>query len=138
MHDRQMVTFASCRLAEILVALERYNDAAEALAVAEQDPIGATQSRIVGARARIAAVRNPSHAEDAVNALVQMVDDWATPWPNVHAEALRDAAYTMRSLGRRPEARAYALAAAELCRQKENVAFEGQLRGFAAALADVG
>ncbi len=131
MEDRQMQSFVSCRLAEILVALERYSEAADALTVAERDPIGATRSRIIGARARIAAALDPNGSGDAVNALIAMVEAWASPWLNVQAEALRDAAFTMRSLGRRPEARAYALAAAELCRQKENVAFQRQLESFA-------
>ena len=131
MEDRGMESFVSCRLAEILVALERYGEAADALTVAERDPIGATRSRIIGARARIAAALDPNGSGDAVNALIAMVETWTSPWLNVQAEALRDAAFTMRSLGRRPEARAYALAAAELCRQKENVAFQRQLESFA-------
>src|SRR5262249_50995284 len=38
MGDRAFESFVSCRLAEILVAEERYDDAAAALEIAERDP----------------------------------------------------------------------------------------------------
>jgi len=130
--DLFMVSFVSCELAVILVTQERYDEATVALAEAERSQTSQTRSRISGVRARIKASRGDRDAASDVAALLDMSD--VRIWPNVRAEALRDAAYAMRSLGDRESAAAYALEGARLSREKENVALAVQLEEFAAAL----
>ena len=132
MGDQAFTSFVSCRLAEVLVAEERYDDAEAALVVAERNPIAATRSRIHGARARIQAARGDPSARQDIDPLLAMAAEW--PWPNVRAEALRDAAFVMKSLGDHDAARSYASQSAELSRAKENLALAGQMDEFARTL----
>ncbi len=117
--DRSLESFASCRLAEAMVNQGRYDEAEAPLAVAERDPIGATDTRIVGARARIRAAQGDAGAVADVETLLAMVAD--RPWPNVRAEAYIDAAHAMASLGSRSTAATYAREALRLCQAKGNI-----------------
>jgi class 3 adenylate cyclase len=117
--DRSLESFASCRLTEALVNQGRYDEAEGPLSVAERDPVGATDTRIVGARARIRAARGDAGAATDVDTLLAMVAE--RPWPNVRTEAYIDAAYAMASLGSRSTAAAYAREALRLCQAKGNI-----------------
>ena len=118
--DRSLETFVSCRLAEVLVNEGRFDEAETPLAVAERDPVGATETRIVGARARIRAARGDRAAEADVDTLLAMVADG--PWLNVRTEAYIDAAHAMAALGSRSLAETYATEALRLCHAKGDVA----------------
>ncbi len=50
--DRSLESFVSCRIAEVLVAQQRFDEAESFLAIAERYPIGATETRIAGAHAQ--------------------------------------------------------------------------------------
>ncbi len=118
--DHSLGSFVSCRLAEVLVNQDRFDEAEAPLAVAERDPIRPTVSRILGARARIRAHRGDAGAERDVKALLALVAEM--PWPNVQTEAYIDAAWAMSSLGARSVAERYAREALRLCEAKGNVA----------------
>ncbi len=123
--DRFLELFVSCRLAEVLVNQGRYAEAGDPLVVAERHPVGATESRIVGARARIrAAAGDPAAVED-VDRLLAMVADG--PWINVRAEAYVDAANAVASLGDRARAETLARVALDLCNAKGNIAFASRI-----------
>jgi predicted ATPase len=128
MGDLGFKSFVSCRLAEVLVAEERYDEAEAALVVAARSPVAATRSRISGAQARIKAARGDPTAKQEVEPLLAMTAGW--PWPNVRAEALRDAAFVMKALGDRDAARSFAGESAALSRAKENLALAGQMDAF--------
>ena len=134
--DRNLAGFVSCRLAEVLVAQGRLAEAAGPLAEAERDPIGATESRIAGIRARMMAVAGDPTAAAAVDALIVMVRDW--PWLNVRAEAMVDAAEAMLALGDRAAAERHGREALGLCLAKGNVAMAGHVETLLARIAGVG
>ena len=123
--DQFLESFVSCRLAEVLVNQGRYAEAGDPLAVAERQPVGATKSRIVGARARIRAAQGDRGAIEDIDALLAMVAD--QPWINVRAEAYVDAANATASLGDRPTAEALARVALDLCHVKGNTAFASRI-----------
>ncbi len=131
--DRGLESFVSCRIAEVLVAQERFDEAESFLAVAERYPIGATETRIVGARARIRAARGDRAALADVDALIKMVD--GKPWLNVATEAFLDAANAMASLGSRADAERYARAALGMCRTKNDIALAARTEELLARMA---
>ncbi len=132
--DRSLESFVSCRLAEVLVNQDRFDEAEAPLAVAERDPIRPTVSRIVGARARIRAHRGDAGAERDVKALLALVAEM--PWPNVQTEAYIDAAWAMASLGARSVAERYAREALRLCEAKGNVALAATTSALVDRIAD--
>jgi hypothetical protein len=133
MGEAALRSFVSCRLAEVLVAEGRLDDAALPLAEAERDPIGATASRIAGMNARMKAARGDPTAADDVDALVAMVSG---RWPNVRTEALLDAAEAMLALDDRPAALVHAREALGLCLAKEDVALAGRIEALLARITD--
>ena len=135
MGEAGLRSFVSCRLAEVLVAQGRLDDAALPLAEAERDPIGATASRIAGMIARMKATRGDPTAADDVDALMAMVSG---RWPNVRTEALLDAAEAMLALDDRAAADRYAGEALRLCRAKENLALARRVEVLIARIADEG
>ncbi len=131
--DRGLESFVSCRLAEVLVNEDRFDDAEAPLAVAERDPIGATESRIVGARARIRAARGDAGATRDVERLLALVANG--PWLNVRTEAYLDVAHALDSLGAHDDAERYARAALELCEAKADIALAERTRAYVTHLA---
>ena len=132
MGDLGLHSFVSCRLAEVLVNQGRFDEALIPLSAAERNPIGATRSRIAGARARIAAAGGDATVPAQVDALLAMVAPW--PWLNVRTEAFIDAAHAMATAGDPERAAAHAREALRLCEAKENVALAGQVRHLLARL----
>jgi tetratricopeptide (TPR) repeat protein len=132
--DQSLVSFVSCRLAEVLVGQERFDEAEGPLAVAERDPIGATETRIAGARARIRAARGDRAAIADVEALMALVADG--PWLNVRTEAYLDAAWTMHYLGDAAAAGQYARDALRMCEEKEDGALAARTRALLSRWAD--
>ncbi len=129
-------SFVSCRLAEVLVAQGRLDEAVIPLAEAERDPIGATGTRILGMRARMKAAHGDRTAADDAATLAASVADW--PWLNVRAEAMIDAAHALLALGDRPAARRYAGEALRLCRAKENLALARRVEVLIAGIVEEG
>ncbi len=132
--DRSLESFVSCRLAEVLVNQDRFDEAEGPLAVAERNPIRPTVSRILGAQARIRAHRGDVRAEHDVKALLALVAEM--PWPNVQTEAYIDAAWAMASLGARSVAERYAREALRQCEAKGNVALAATTSALVDRLAD--
>ena len=133
MGDQGLHSFVSCRLAEVLVNQGRYGDALAPLAAAERHPVGATRSRIAGARARIDAAAGAPGAAARVEALLEMVSGPPKANIMVAAEAFIDASHAMASLGDRSAATAHAREAMRLCAAKGNLALAGQVERWIAA-----
>ena len=130
--DQHMISFISCRLAEILIAQGRLDDAEDPLAEAERHPSYATRSRIMGARARIAAHRGEREASAQVDGLLAEIAGYRSP--NVRAEGYRDAAAAMADLGDIARARALAEEGIRLARSKESFSLARQIQQFVDAL----
>ena len=131
--DGHMISFISCRLAEILLAQGRFADAMDPLANAERYPLGATRSRILGARARITAHAGQPDAGLLVDQLLAEVADYRSP--SVRAEGYRDAAMATADLGDAARARTLAAEGIRLARSKENLALARQIEAFVASLS---
>jgi predicted negative regulator of RcsB-dependent stress response len=131
--DQLMVSFISCRVAEMLVAQGRFDDAKAPLDEAERHPTYATRSRIMGARARIAA-----HDDDraAAAALVDqlLAETAGYNSPSVRAEGYRDAAMATAALGDPTRARTLAAEGIRLATAKENLALARQIETFVDSL----
>jgi class 3 adenylate cyclase/tetratricopeptide (TPR) repeat protein len=132
--DRSLESFVSCRLAEALVNQGRLAEAEVPLAVAERDRHAATETRIVGAHARIKAANGDRSALEDVRRLLQMVHE-ARRWPCVTSEAYIDAAYALAALGSPGEARHWLAEAVRLCEAKRNVPLAAQARSLATTFA---
>ncbi len=124
---------AACRLAEVLLAQGRLDDAEHALAEAERDPVALLGPRRAAVRARLDAARGVPGAAAQVAELVTMVSD--SPFINQETDALVEAAEAMASLGDRSTATSHARRALELAVAKENTALAGQIRLLLGRLA---
>jgi class 3 adenylate cyclase/tetratricopeptide (TPR) repeat protein len=133
MGDRTLHAFAATRLAVVLVATGRFEEATGLIADGESIPSITNRSRVMGAQARIKAAAGDMDARADVEA---MLDPLATTgFMNVKTDALVDAAEVMAALGDRDAAVRYFSEALELCERKENLALADQLRSRLASLA---
>ena len=124
---------AACRLAEVLLALGRIDEAEQAILESERDPIALLGPRRAAVRARLNAARGVPGAAAEVVELVKMVD--GSPFINQETDALIEAAEAMAALGDRTAATTYARRALGLAAAKENLALAGQIRLLLARLA---
>jgi class 3 adenylate cyclase/tetratricopeptide (TPR) repeat protein len=124
--DATINPWASWRLAEVLVAQGRIDEAEEALTESERDPVPVLGPRRAAVRMRIHAARGDPGAAVEVDELLATLA--GTPWVNQEADALIEAAETMAPLGDVAAATAHARRALELAEAKENVALAAQIR----------
>ena len=104
--DPNLGAYIACRMAQLLVAQGRFEDAVPWLEEAEPWDVVTNRSRVVGARARISAAAGEQAAADQVPRLLAMVAE--TRFLNIRIDAIIDAAAIMETLGRIDEALAYA------------------------------
>jgi class 3 adenylate cyclase/tetratricopeptide (TPR) repeat protein len=131
--DANIRPWANARLAEILLAQGRIDEAERALAESERDPVPVLRPRQAASRARIDASRGDPGAAEKVGELLAMVA--GTPFTNQETDALIEAAEAMASLGDTVTATGHARRALRLAEAKENLALAGQIRLLLARLA---
>ena len=131
--DASIRPWANARLSEILLAQGRIDEAEQALAESERDPVPVLRPRQAASRARIDASRGDPGAAAKVRELLAMVS--GTPFINQETDALIDAAEAMASLGETVAATGHARRALRLAEAKENLALAGQIRLLLARLA---
>ena len=130
--DRTLASWGACRLAQVLIEEGRLEDAEPFLAQAEQVDMVMNRSRILGARARLEAVRGSPSAPELVTQLVAMLDEVA--FPNIRLDGFVDAAEATAVLGDRAGAVGYAAEALRLAEAKGNVMRAQQVRAIIARL----
>jgi tetratricopeptide (TPR) repeat protein len=131
--DASIRPWANARLAEILLAQGRIDEAERALAESERDPVPVLRPRQAASRARIDASRGDPGAAVKVGELLAMVS--GTLFINQETDALIDAAEAMASLGDFAAATGHATRALRMAEAKENLALAGQIRLLLARLA---
>jgi class 3 adenylate cyclase/tetratricopeptide (TPR) repeat protein len=131
--DASIRPWANARLAEVLIAQGRIDEAERALAESERDPVPVLRPRQAASRARIDASRGDPGAAAKVGELLAMVS--GTPFINQETDALLEAAEAMASLGDLAAATGHARHALVLAEAKENLALAAQIRVLLLRLA---
>ena len=124
--DRTARSWVACRLAQVLLELDRPVEAEPFVVEAEQVPIVMNRTRVVGARARLLAAADDLGADDALERLLAMLED--VPYPNIRIDGFLDAAAVTAVRGRSNDALHYAGEALRLAEAKGNVARARQIR----------
>jgi class 3 adenylate cyclase len=130
--DRTMLSWGSCRLAQVLMEQGRPDDAEPFVEEAEQVDMVMNRSRVLGARARIQAIRGGPEAAELVAQLVEMLEDVA--YPNIRLDGFIDAAEATAVLGDRAAAIRYAGESLRLAEAKGNVPRARQVRAIIARI----
>jgi class 3 adenylate cyclase/tetratricopeptide (TPR) repeat protein len=131
--DRSMRAMSASRLSVALIAQGRYDEAEPWVDEAALLPIVTNKTRVVGARARIAAHRGDGDAaSSAAHEVVGMVAH--TAFVHVKADALIDAGEAMATLGETGQAVAWLNEALAVAETKEHRALAEQLRARLAEL----
>ena len=130
--DRTMLSWGAGRLAQVLMEQGRLDDAEPYLEEAERVDMVMNRSRVLGARARLQAVRGQPEAAALVAGLVDMLDDVA--FPNIRVDGFIDAAEATAVLGDRRRAVGYAEEALRLAEAKGNIPRARQIRAIIARL----
>ena len=131
--DRTMTSWAACRLAQVLMEQGRLDDAEPYLEEGERVDIVMNRSRVLGARARLQAVRGQPDAASLVSQLVDMLG--TLEFPNIRVDGYIDAAEATAALGDRAVAVGYANEALRLAEDKGNVVRARQIRAIIARIA---
>jgi class 3 adenylate cyclase/tetratricopeptide (TPR) repeat protein len=124
--DRTSQYLLLTRLVVVLTAQGRYEEAERLIVEIGEPPQMAAQARLLGATARIHAVRGETGAIREVDRLMAMAD--RTGLVNVQLDILVDAAEVMAVLGRVGEATRCLDDAIEICDAKEHLSLAAQLR----------
>ena len=130
--DPNQGAYVACRMAQLLVAQGRLDEAIPWLEEAETYDVVTNRSRVIGVRARIRAAAGDSGAADDVDRMLALLAD--SRFLNIRIDALVDAAETMAALGRTEDAMGYATDALRLALAKENLALAGQIEALVARL----
>ena len=128
-----MTSWAACRLAQVLMEQGRLDDAEPYLEEGERVDIVMNRSRVLGARARLQAVRGQPDAASLVSQLVDMLG--TLEFPNIRVDGYIDAAEATAALGDRAVAVGYANEALRLAEDKGNVVRARQVRAIIARIA---
>jgi tetratricopeptide (TPR) repeat protein len=131
--DQTMVAFAASRLAVVLVAQGRHDEALPFIALGESVPSVTNHSRVIGARARIRAAAGDGDARVDVASMLEPLA--STAFVNVKADALVDAGEVEAELGDPAAAVRFFEEALDLCARKENLVLASQLRARIADLS---
>ncbi|MEA2621309.1 MAG: hypothetical protein QOH61_219 [Chloroflexota bacterium] len=124
--DLTLRSFGASRLAVVLVAQGKLEDAVPFIEEADRIPSVTNRTRMVGARARIRAANGDPGAREDADRVLEMVADSA--FISVKTDAWIDAAEVMAALGDHDAALRNQREALRLAEQKENLALAAQLR----------
>ena len=128
-----MLSWGACRLAQVLMEQGRLDDAEPFLEDAERVDMVMNRSRVLGARARLQAVRGQPEAAELVARLVETLEDVA--FPNIRVDGFIDAAEATAVLGDPATAIRYAEEALRLAEAKGNIPRARQVRAIIARIA---
>jgi tetratricopeptide (TPR) repeat protein len=131
--DTTTSTFATSRLAVILVLERRFDEALPFVADAESVPVLTNRSRLLGARARIRASTGDVGAREEVAAVLASLSGSA--FIHLRTDALVDAGEVEAELGDPAAAVRFFEEALDLCARKENLVLASQLRARIADLS---
>jgi ATP/maltotriose-dependent transcriptional regulator MalT len=131
--DRTMSSWGACRLAQVLMEQGRLDDAEPFLEEAERVDMVMNRSRVLGARARLQAVRGQPEAAELVAQLVETLEGVA--FPNIRVDGFIDAAEATAVLGDPATAIRYAEEALRLAESKGNIPRARQVRAIIARIA---
>ena len=130
-----MLSWGACRLAQVLMEQGRLDDAEPFLEDAERVDMVMNRSRVLGARARLQAVRGQPEAAELVARLVETLEDVA--FPNIRVDGFIDAAEATAVLGDPATAIRYAEEALRLAEAKGNIPRARQVRAIIARIASL-
>ncbi|MEA2546199.1 MAG: hypothetical protein QOI09_1472, partial [Chloroflexota bacterium] len=131
--DRTMLSWGSCRLSQVLMEQGRLDEAEPFLEDAERVDMVMNRSRVLGARARLHAVRGEPQAAELVARLVETLEEVA--YPNIRVDGFIDAAEATAVLGDPAAAIGYAEEALRLAEAKGNIPRARQVRAIIARIA---